>query len=355
MEISRRSLLKAGSAFAGATLLPGLAGGPLTSAFAQPALTAVPLAELEAAAEKEGTLVFYSLGDFSEWTNPFKERYPWVKVEAFSSPAAEVANKVLTEAATGTPTADVIMMPPARARAIVQAGAVAQVRLEAESKLAADLLDPEGYSHPVYTFLIPLIYNTNLIKDPPKDIFELADPKWKDSFAIDRPQNLGVSSLFLASHRSVWGDEKWRQWLDGLKANNVFIASDATAAYEAVLRGERKLGAASLADVIAQAEGAPVAPSFYDGGVVLYPNSLWLLSKARHPNVGALFINWIVSEEGQRVVAAGGRTPVLDIDTDVSLNKLLPPGATVFDSRNVQDYFTNPAEYEAVWEEYWPA
>jgi iron(III) transport system substrate-binding protein len=337
-------------------LLPGLSGkGLWSSAFAEAAPTAMPLADLEAAAQKEGSLVFYSLGDFGDWTDGFKKHYPWVKTETFASAPAEITNKVLTESATGAPTADVIMMPPARGRAIIDAGAVAQVRVEAESKLDPGLIDPEGYTHPFYSFLIPLVYNTNLGIQPPKDIFELADPKWKDKFALDRPQNLGVSSLFLASHRKVWGDDKWKQWLDGLKANNVFIAADATAAYEAVLRGERQIAADSLADVLAQAKGTPMAAFFYDGGVVRYPNNLWLMSKARHPNVGALFINWMLTEEGQRIIAAGGRTPVLDIDTDVTESKLLPPGATVFDPANVADYFANPADYEAVWEQYWPA
>ncbi len=143
--------------------------------------------------------------------------------------------------------------------------------------------------------------------------------------------------------------------LDGLKANNVFIAADATAAYEAVLRGERQVAAAfALPTCSPRPRARRWLPPSYDAAVVRYPNSLWLLTKARHPNVGALFINWMIGEEGQRFIAAGGRTPVLNIDTDVSESKLLPAGATVFDPAQAQDYFANPSFYEKVWEDYWP-
>lgn len=338
------------SAFA---LSPILGNGLLGSAFAQE-LTPTALAELEAAALQEGKLVAYLNADFQSWQDGFKAKYPGIEVEVFVAPTAEIINKLVTESVTGVPTADVIMSPNTQRKTLVDAGVVAPARLDSESKIAEGFLDPEGYYHPVYVLLIPMLYNTNSLTDFPHDIFELADPKWKDKIAFDRPQNLTIAASFLASRRSEWGDEKWRSWLDGLVANNVFLTADATSAYEAVLRGEREIGIGTLNDVLAQAEGTPVAAGFYDGGVVPFFQNLWAGGKGESPNAGKLFINYVLSEEGQRLVAEEGRSPVLDIDTPVAVSKLLPAGASVYEASKLADYFNNVQTYAELYDQLWP-
>jgi iron(III) transport system substrate-binding protein len=352
-KITRRTALRTLSLASAVALAPFLGSGLLSSAFAED-LASKPLAELEAAALKEGKLVAYLNADFQSWQDGFKAKYPGIEVEVFVAPTAEIINKLVTESVTGVTTADVIMSPNTQRKTLVDAGVVAPARLDSESKIAGGFLDPEGYYHPVYVLLIPMLYNTNSLKDFPHDIFELADPKWKDKIAFDRPQNLTIAASFLASRRAEWGDEKWRQWLDGLVANNVFLTADATSAYEAVLRGEREIGIGTLNDVLAQAEGTPVAAGFYDGGVVPFFQNLWAGAKGSSPNAGQLFINYVLSEEGQRLVAAEGRSPVLDIDTPVAVSKLLPAGASVYEAGKLADYFNNVQDYAELYDQLWP-
>ena len=353
-KITKRTALRGLTAASGLLLASSLSTRFVSGALAQDPLVPTLLGELERAAAAEGKVVAYLNGDFREWQDGFRQTYPDIELEVFVGTPSDVVNKLVTEAVTGAPSADILMSTATQRKTLVDAGVVVPTRVESESRIAPGFLDPDGFYHPVYVLLVPILYNTNLQQIPPEDILELADPKWKDKIAFDRPQNLTISSIFLASRRSEWGDEKWRGWLDGLVANNIFLTADAGSAYEAVLRGERPIGIGTLNDVLAQAEGTPVAASFYDGGVVPFFQNLWLGGKGAHPNAGKLFLNYVLSEEGQQTTAASGRTPVLDLDTPLAINRIVPPGETVFEAAKLADYFGNVQFYADLYNELWP-
>jgi ABC-type Fe3+ transport system substrate-binding protein len=174
--------------------------------------------------------------------------------------------------------------------------------------------------------------------------------------AFDQPQNRGASALFLASHRKAWGDTKWMQWLQGLKANNILLTATGTAAYEAVLAGERSICNAGVDDFLAQKPGTPVASVYYFG-CPSYLTQLLKTNGAPHTNTADLFINWCVSPDGQLAIAsdAGGtHGPVLNIDSPASLGKLLPSGVQPATIADMTDFYDNPDSYVQIWNTLWP-
>jgi iron(III) transport system substrate-binding protein len=81
-----------------------------------------------------------------------------------------------------------------------------------------------------------LVYNADQVPaaDLPKSVFELTDPKWRGKIGI-APTN-GSFQAFVTALRVQHGEEKARQFLDGLKANgaqiresNVQIVADVNA------------------------------------------------------------------------------------------------------------------------------
>lgn len=351
MSITRRTALGGiTAAVSGLFLAPSL-----RSPFANSAAAAEDeLGKLEDAARKEGHVLYYCNNSFDDWKAGFEKKYPEIELEIFVGASSDIANKLVTEGVTGARSADVILGTATQRKTFVDAGVVMPTQLPSEANYPKELLDPTGYYHPVFLLLIPILYNTNLLKDFPHDVSELADPKWKDKIAFDNPQNQTISAYFLSSRRTVWGDDKWKQWLNGLAANNIFRTPDATSAYEAVLRGERPLAIGTLNDVMAQAAGTPVAAGFYDGGVVPFVDHNWLGAKGANPNAGRLFMNFMASEEGQKIVAAGNHTPILNIDTPLAVNKLLPSGTTVFDTTQMSDYFADVDKYLDIYDSLWP-
>jgi ABC-type Fe3+ transport system substrate-binding protein len=59
----------------------------------------------------------------------------------------------------------------------------------------------------------------------------------------------------------------------------------------------------------ARKEGAPIKVIKPQDGVILIPIGMAVVKNGPHPNAARLFIDWMLSEEGQAVVAQGGDTP----------------------------------------------
>ncbi len=87
-----------------------------------------------------------------------------------------------------------------------------------------------------------VVYNTQLLKesDLPDSIQGFTDPKWKGR--IGWPPTNGSFQAFVTALRKMEGDQKAREWLEGIKANNPKAYKDNTAALLAVAAGEVQVG-----------------------------------------------------------------------------------------------------------------
>lgn len=364
--LTRRDLLKAGSMLAGTSLLAACGGGGTPAATSAPtgaaatgaAATAAPtaaatsaaqaLAALEEAAKKEdGELLWYNAGNptlVAKVTEGFKAAYPWVKFQGVSVVFSEMPNKLITERVTGAPTADVIWCPPTLRQGWLKNDVVAKVPLVNDALMPKEALDPDGWGHPVWQLLITIQYNTASGVKPPNDPAELADAAWKGKLAFDRVQNLGQSTTWLSVWRQKMGDAKWQSWLDGLKANQPFIAPNAGTVYDLVLRGERPIGLASSNYVLAGKAGAPVAMHFGIKPVPFYNHS-YLTARARRPKTGQLFMEWSATQAGQKAIADSGLSPIMDIDVPSAPKKFLPSGVTPVTAGDLADFAAKTDEY----------
>jgi ABC-type Fe3+ transport system substrate-binding protein len=181
---------------------------------------------------------------------------------------------------------------------------------------------------------------------------ELADPKYKGLIAMDYPANVAAAYFMLSCQRLAWGDTKWKQWLQGLKDNEVFLTSNATSAYQAVVSGQRLIAPDNVDDVQSQAPGTPVKLAFYPGVPTQIFNN-YLIKGGSHPYTAQLFANWCQSEAGQKVIASTGRSPVLDIDSPESVSHILPPGTTVCSQQQTEDMNNNQDSYLSVYNTLW--
>ncbi|MBI2288187.1 MAG: extracellular solute-binding protein, partial [Chloroflexi bacterium] len=83
-----------------------------------------------------------------------------------------------------------------------------------------------------------VVYNTQKLKesDLPDDIWDFTDPKWKGRIGW-APTNASFQAMVTAM-RVLWGQEKTRQWLTGIQANNPKVYPNNTAQVNAVGAGE---------------------------------------------------------------------------------------------------------------------
>lgn len=182
--------------------------------------------------------------------------------------------------------------------------------------------DPEGKY--VFVFTINptpvLAYNTKMV-DPKqfKSAMDLLDPKWKGKIVMYDPRVRGP------------GNARWHFYVDAMGkdfvrklAPQLVLVRDHRQAAEWVATGRYPIGT-GLSDVnvrVFSKKGAPIAqiPDFKEGN---YISAAWgtanLLTHAPHPNAAKVYINWLLSKEGQLAwqTHAGYNSARVDIPKDM--------------------------------------
>ena len=106
--------------------------------------------------------------------------------------------------------------------------------------------------------------------------------------------------------QSRWGDEKGKQYLDGLKANKVKLAGSNGESADFVASGEFEFALVDSDDAVAPLrQGKPleiVYPDQGEGevGVLILPNAVALIRGGPHPDNGKKLIDYLVSKETER-------------------------------------------------------
>jgi iron(III) transport system substrate-binding protein len=162
-------------------------------------------------------------------------------------------------------------------------------------------------------------YNSTLVKpDEIASYDDLLDPKWKGKIAILDPRTPG-------SGESTWAF-LWRikgeQFLTKLAAQDMLVGRNLRQLAESVARGKSALsiGVSYYTYLPFVKSGLPVKPittvkeGFYASSG---SGNIALIKGAAHPNAAKVFVNWLLSKEGQTVFtkALGQPTRRLDVDT----------------------------------------
>jgi len=273
-------------------------------------LPAQSLDELHKAALKEGgTLNFYAtLAQINaEKIIPvFEKRFPGIKVNHVDATSDKLVARAVTEARGGKTLGDVLQVP------------LENVSQAHDQKLLLEATLPESAEYPSgmkgafwvasdLQFIIAA-WNTNLVKkeEEPKQFEDFADPRWKNRL-IAEPRDLEMLMGF--AKYKFGSDEKaialWRR----IAANNVEFHSGHSQLAELLVAGQAAvcLTCYSHHYPIRIKKGAPVNYMLSEG--VASINATAIFKNAPHPNTAMLYARWVSSQEGQKAMAQGGRTP----------------------------------------------
>lgn len=162
--------------------------------------------------------------------------------------------------------------------------------------------DKEGYAYSPFGGVIGITYNTNFVSeaDAPKDWPDLLDPKWKNRLSIGHPGFSGYVGTWTVQMDLMYG---W-DFFEKMNALDPHVGRSITDTVTMLNSGERWLGVSNLAAGIASADkGNPIGVVYPKSGTVLMTTPTALLKNSPHPNAGKLFLNWLLSTEGQQLIA----------------------------------------------------
>lgn len=176
------------------------------------------------------------------------------------------------------------------------------------SAIRSDFVSPKGLWSAVELYLVVLGYNTRLVSsaDVPNSYSDLLDKKWANSISLDQTDEDWFHVL-----ANEWGEEKAIGYLTNLMKLNPKLHRGRELRAQMVAAGEFLVGA-TLYDYRVRnlrAKGATIS-SVALPPIMAFPNVLLLARYAPNPHAAALFIDWLLSETGQKAFESDlGRDP----------------------------------------------
>jgi ABC-type Fe3+ transport system substrate-binding protein len=268
------------------------------------------------AAKKEGAVVWYSGMIVNQIVRPmvdaFEAKYPGIKVQASRASGNDNALKIMNEARARRPLADMVDSTTALAP-LLEAGLVAQFRPAEAARYPADAKDPAGYWTSPNIYYYTAAYNTNLVSaaEAPKTYDDLLDPKWKGKMAWTYDLTGGGPPGFLYNILTIKGQEKGMEYLRAFaKQEPVVIPAAQRVVLDKAISGEYPIALMTLSyhSVISAAKGAPIQ-WLKMPPMIMAPNTISVLKNAPHPNAARLLIEFILSRDGQQIMAANDYMP----------------------------------------------
>jgi iron(III) transport system substrate-binding protein len=266
-------------------------------------------AELYAAAKKEGQLTWYT-GHYDQQVttriaNAFTEKYPGVRVNAIKTTSQVAFQRLLQDLQAGSVQADVFSSTDASHYLFLkEKGYLEKYIPENASKIvkAFQGIDPDGYYHVTGVSLVAITYNKNKVKesDAPKNWTDLVDPKWTNQVAVGSPNYSGMVGVWTVLMNKLYS---W-DFFTKLKAVKPLIGRSIDDSVTILNSGEREVAAADPATTLrSAAKGNPLGVIYPTDGALAVVEPSGIIKGTRSPNAAKLFMEFLLSPEGYRVLA----------------------------------------------------
>ena len=269
---------------------------------------------LEDGARGEGQVLLYTSLVVQQALEPiqqgFQRKYPFVKFEFLRASSAQLVQRVLAENRARANRSDVVVA--GAGPALAQTGLTQPFTSPLLNAYPPERIGPGG-SYAATRFSYEGIgYNTRLVKaeEAPKTYEDLLDPKWRGKMVWSNSQETGAP-FFVTQMRQILGEEKALAYLRALGEQRIATENGSLrSVLDQVIAGEYAIGVAmALHHIgISQAKGAPIGGTMPDP-VLARAEDVVLLKAAPHPHAAMLLIDFILSEEGQRIFAAAQYFP----------------------------------------------
>ena len=266
-----------------------------------------------------------------EFETGFQKAYPGIELELNVARGSSNINKIAEEQNAGVRSIDVHvggttsiitgLLTPGYLDPVMPSMLLPEVRDPKHwwgGHIWADNAKKFVYSFTAY-MTETIWYNSTLVK--PEDINSwesLLDPKWKGKIAILDPRSPGSGESNWAFLLKIKGE----QYLAKLAGQEMMVGRNLRQLGEAVARGKSmiSIGVSYYTYLPFIKAGLPVKPisnikeGYYAG---TGSGNLAVLKNAAHPNAAKVFVNWLLSKDGQGALtkALGQPTRRFDVDT----------------------------------------
>jgi iron(III) transport system substrate-binding protein len=263
---------------------------------------------------QSGSLVLYTSQpneDAQATVDAFEAKYPDVDVQWVRDGTTKVMAKLQAEFAAGAPQPDVLLI----ADSVTMEGLKRDDRLMAYTEAdttgyEAGLHDADGTYFSTKLITTGIVNNTRS-EMTPASWQDLANPEVEGQVTMPSPLTSGAALVHLAAITQN-PDLGW-DYVEALAANGATAAGGNGGILTAVAGGEKAYGViVDYLPIREAAKGSPVNFVFPEEGVTAVTEPVAILKTAQNPEAAKAFVDFLLSEEGQKLAASQGYLPARD-------------------------------------------
>ena len=261
-------------------------------------------------AKSEGEALVYANMDVSAMkplTEGFMKRYPGAKAASVHFSGAAIITRLDAESRAGKAISDVVLSGQLGVLALIDKKVAARYRSPEREFYLEGFRDKEGLWTAYMTNVMVSAYNTRQVKreEAPRAVEDLLKPRWKNRLTMD-----SQSYVWFGTMMQYLGEESGSRFMKQLSQQGIShqrgrrLMTQLVAAGEFDMAVETNLNSVlSLSHQGAPLSFAPIQPYF------LSPSLVFMSASAPRPYTAALFIDYLLSEEGQKVIITTNRMP----------------------------------------------
>ncbi len=264
--------------------------------------------DLEKARQQGKVVVYSSMGssDVNAVVRAFERKYPFVKLEPYRTSSEKTLVRLVNEHRARKYLGDVVTVDGAESLVLKEKGILERYASREAAHLPPQWQDPERYWTAIHQILFVMAYNTRLVTqaEAPKRYEDLLNPKWKKQLGMESEEYYWFGAML-----EVMGREKGLEFMRRLAGQEPNFRKGHTLLTELLSAGEFSVAVALYQHRVDEfiSKGAPVQWVLTDPLIGSPRHNISLLAGAPRPEAGKLFIDFMLSAEGQQVLRERGR------------------------------------------------
>lgn len=262
-------------------------------------------------ARKEGEVILYTtmtVGDFAHFGKAFHEKYPGVNLRHVYLSSSRQTARVMQEFRAGRVQGDVLGNSPEPLLYLKQQGVLGQYRSAETKNLLPGAWDNDGFWSGITTDLLVTGFNPRLLSKSgvPRNYDEYLRPQYKSQIAVNRGVPYPLTGMV-----SLRGDEQGVAYFKKLSQQDLRLVEGYSHTINMMAAGEYPLtGFMQVSKLEAmKRKEAPVdwLPAAQPLATI---STIAMVKNPLHPAAAQILIDFYLSPEGQRALAAAGKIPL---------------------------------------------
>lgn len=166
----------------------------------------------------------------------------------------------------------------------------------------------------VEVFVLGFAYNPELVskEDAPKTWEDLIDPKWKGKIQFPNPAASGTATLMVMDQMARIGEDEAWKYFDKLVENASSIPDSGSSPTKAVSMGEADIAVGFDFMAYEQQNNGESVDFIVPDKTPVLVNPASLIENGPNPEGGKKFIDFLLSDDGQQILADWYHIPIMD-------------------------------------------